>query len=308
MIVDRDAQDLILLLRLTDTENQPITGAAFDDVDLSLEYMQPGDTGFSSLTLNSGTVGTYSSASWVEVGSGIYQFCPPNTMVVAGSYVVLKVTYSIYPAIFDTLMFTGNAGQVTVDMSQATPAGSTVGTQLDGIDASSSTTSSIDTTANSNTTAQWPEATLTTSYNDAGTFYFADEWSFSVDNLDSIPSTEYIYFSLKSDPDSEVDADALIQAGMLVSDEGTSFMVQVFNGASNADSDMSITISYESYLDGADTKYRITAVLHDKMTALISAGTYYFDIKRVGATSKVLTRQQITVVAPVTRAEDNIHP
>ena len=85
-------------------------------------------------------------------------------------------------------------------------------------------------------------------------------------------------------------------------------MVQVFNGASNADSDMSITISYESYLDGADTKYRITAVLHDKMTALISAGTYYFDIKRVGATSKVLTRQQITVVAPVTRAEDNIHP
>ena len=115
------------------------------------------------------------------------------------------------------------------------------------------------------------------------------------------------FFSLKADPDSEVDSDSLIQAGMLVSDEGSSFTVQVFNGAPNSDIDMSIIINYESYLDGTETKYKISAVLHDKMTALVAAGSYFFDIKRVRATSKVLTRQQITVVTPVTRAEDNIH-
>lgn len=306
MIVDRDATSVILLLRLVDTENQGITGVAFDDTDLALEYMQPGDSGFATLTLTSGTLGVYASASWVEVGDGVYQFCPPDSFIVSGSFVTLRASYSVYPSIYDTLMATGNAGQVTIDMAQATPAGSTTGTQLDAVNAGG-TVSSPDTSAGSNTTAQWPDATLTTTYSNAGTFYFADEWTFEVNGLDDIPSTEYIYFSLKADPDSEVDSDALIQAGMLVSDEGSPFTVQVFNGAPNSDIDMRIVINYESYLDGADTKYKISAVLHDKMTALVAAGTYFFDIKRVGATSKVLTRQQITVVTPVTRAEDNIH-
>ena len=305
MIVDRDATSVILLLRLVDTDNQPITGVAFDDTDLALEYMQPSDPGFSSLALTNGTLGSYSSASWAEVGDGVYQFCPPDSFIVAGSYSVIRVDYSIYPAIYDTLMATGNAGQVTIDMAQATPLGSTTGAQLDAVTGESVTNTGG--TTDSNTTAQWPDATLTTSYSNAGTFYYADEWTLSVDNLDAIPSTEYIYFSLKADPDSEVDSASVIQAGMLVSDEGSPFTVQVFDGAANSDIDMRIIIAYDSYLDGTDTKYKITATLHDKMTALVAAGTYFFDIKRVGATSKVLTRKQITVVTPVTRAEDNIH-
>ncbi len=306
MIVDRDATSVILLLRLVDTENQAITGVAFNDTDLALEYMQPGDSGFSALTLTSGTLGAYSSASWVEVGDGVYQFCPPDSFIVSGSFVTIRASYSIFPSIYDTLMATGNAGQVTIDMAQSTPLGSTTGAQLDAVTGDSVVNSGGNTGGNA--TAQWPDATLTTSYESGGVFYYADEWTIEVDNLGAIPATEYIYFSLKADPDSEVDSDALIQAGMLVSAEGSSFTVQVFNGAANSNADMSIVISYDSYLDGSETKYKISATLHDKMTALVPAGTYFYDIKRVGATSKVLSRKQITVQTPVTRAEDNLYP
>jgi hypothetical protein len=302
MIVDRNATSVILHIRLLDTTNSPITGVAFNDSNLALEYMQPSDTGFAALTLTTGVIGTYASASWVEVGDGIYQFCPPDSFVVAGSFVTIRATYDIYPAIYDTLMATGNAGQVTIDMAQATPAGSTTGTQLDGIDASSSSSSTVSGSTQANSTAQWPDATLSTEVSNSGTFYYGDQWEFVLTGLSDIPTTEYLYFSLKTDPITEVDSSSVIQASRLLSSAASHDAVNYLNGSANSDATKTAKIAFDSYVDGAETKYKITVTLIDETTADVAAGTYYFDIKRVGAVSKVLERSLITVAHPVTRA------
>lgn len=302
MIVDRDATEVILLVKLVDLQNVAITGVAHNDASLALEYMQPGDTGFSTLSLVAGTLGTYISASWVEVGGGIYQFCAPDTFVVAGKYTTIKITYDIYDPWYDTVMATGNAGEVTIDMAQATPGGSTTGAQLDNIQEVGSTSGGTDTSGTGNSTAQWPTASVTTDVEIDGTYYSGDHWQIEFTGFtEDIPTTEYLYFSIKTDPDTEVDSDADLQASRLLSSGTTN--LNFLNGAVPTDPvNMTATITWSSYVSGSDTLYKAVVDVSDTATNELAAGTYIMDLKRVGAFSRVLVRNKISISTPVTRA------
>lgn len=103
MLVYTNASSLILRLKLVDDANDPVTGIAFDDVDLQMSYLLEASDTWVSPTLVSGTAGTFLANSWVEIGSGIYQWCPPNAVVVQGSTTLIRATYSSYQAQYDTI-------------------------------------------------------------------------------------------------------------------------------------------------------------------------------------------------------------
>ncbi|MCC9603516.1 hypothetical protein LOC67_23450 [Stieleria sp. JC731] len=94
MQVDRDATELILFIKLVDDSNDPIEDVEYDDTDLVIKYIQPGDSAFTTVTLVEGTLGAYVANSFVQVTSNIYQFCPPDSWVVDGSFTMIQLTYA----------------------------------------------------------------------------------------------------------------------------------------------------------------------------------------------------------------------
>lgn len=122
--VAKDATSVILWAELVDEQNDPLSGITYDDSDLSVYKLQPGDTALQAVTLVEGTVGTYLENSWIEIGDGLYQFCPPDSWVVENQSTLVEFSY---PGIREQR-----------DLIEATAGGTT---------ASSSSSSSIDTSA-----------------------------------------------------------------------------------------------------------------------------------------------------------------
>jgi len=107
MLFPKDATNLILNVRLATDGETPITGVTYDSANLSVSWRLHTATGtsFTSPTLVEGTLGTYIANSWKEIGSGLYQYCPPNSAIASGGTTVLKVVYGSNQPRLDSLEF-----------------------------------------------------------------------------------------------------------------------------------------------------------------------------------------------------------
>ena len=103
MLFESDATSLILRLLLIDDAGDPVTGVAFDDGDLSLSYLLEASGAWVTPTLVSGTAGVYLANSWVEIGGGLYQWCPPAAVVVADTTTLIRATYAANDPQYDTI-------------------------------------------------------------------------------------------------------------------------------------------------------------------------------------------------------------
>lgn len=95
MIVTQNATELILLVKLVDSVGDPITGISESGV--VMESLSYGDATWQTVTLVAGTAGTFVSNGWVELGSGEYQFCPANSLVVSGRDTRFRATVGANP-------------------------------------------------------------------------------------------------------------------------------------------------------------------------------------------------------------------
>ena len=92
MDVPRNAQNLILTAQVLDDAEQPVTGITFNGGSLEITKRGPSDIAWLPLTLVAGSVGSYVSNSWIEVGAGLYQFCPANDIIEPGQAVKIRAT------------------------------------------------------------------------------------------------------------------------------------------------------------------------------------------------------------------------
>lgn len=108
---------------LKDSSDDPITGVAFDDASLSLSYNLQTVGTWVTPTLVDGTLGTYLANSWKEIGGGIYQWCPPNAVVVANTNTLVRAVYGANDPQYDTiearLPAVSSAGAVELDSGSA---------------------------------------------------------------------------------------------------------------------------------------------------------------------------------------------
>lgn len=88
-----NASNLILRVRLKNDANVRITGIAFNDPDLAVSYSLESNSVWVTPSLVAGTLGTYIANSWVEIGNGLYQYCPPNAAIVANTCSLIRVVY-----------------------------------------------------------------------------------------------------------------------------------------------------------------------------------------------------------------------
>lgn len=106
--------NLIVPVVLRADDNSLITGVSFGDGDLSVEYMLPGESGYTPITLVTAAAGTYTASGWIEVSSsGLYQLGLPVAALNPNSYVILKVSYAANSPQFITIQFTGALNAVT---------------------------------------------------------------------------------------------------------------------------------------------------------------------------------------------------
>ena len=108
MIFDRDTTEPVALFTLTDDTYAFVPNILFDDTQLSVQVLRPGDVTFSSLSLVAGTAGTYIPDSWVYVSRGVYQLCLDPQWVVPGQYAIVDVQYVGCPLLRMTMEFTGS--------------------------------------------------------------------------------------------------------------------------------------------------------------------------------------------------------
>lgn len=103
MLFATNAASLVQLLLVVDSNNDPIAGIAFDDVDLAVSYKLQDGAAWVTPALVAGTLGAYLANSWVELGDGLYQWCPPAAAIVAGTSTAVRVVYAANPAMYDTI-------------------------------------------------------------------------------------------------------------------------------------------------------------------------------------------------------------
>lgn len=124
MQVPQDATEVILFLQLNDDtdSNDPIVDVLFSDASLSVKKIQPGDTSLQTVTLVGGAVGSYLANSWVHVSDGLYQFCPPDSWIVAGSFTVVEFQYAAHRPQRDIIEATAGGATTTTTTAIATSA------------------------------------------------------------------------------------------------------------------------------------------------------------------------------------------
>jgi len=103
MLFATDAASLPLLLLVVDSNLESITGITFDDADLAVSYKLQAGAAWVTPALVAGSVGNYLANSWVELGDGMYQWCPPAAALVAGTSTAVRVVYAANPALYDTI-------------------------------------------------------------------------------------------------------------------------------------------------------------------------------------------------------------
>jgi len=125
-----DSTSLILRLELLDNSSRAITNVPFDDADLAISYLLESGTDWVTPALVAGTIGTYIENSWVEIGQGIFQWCPPSAAVVAGTKTLVRAVYGANDPQFDSieavLGTSQGTGSVTVVRSIVDPDGQPV--------------------------------------------------------------------------------------------------------------------------------------------------------------------------------------
>ncbi|MCM2369635.1 hypothetical protein [Aporhodopirellula aestuarii] len=109
MIIDRnETQPRLVIQILSSTGSRdPITGITYDDVDLAVSELRPSASSWSTVTLVSGTVGTYLANSFAEIGDGLYQVCLPSASVSAGDTTHIRVVYAANDPQYGTMTATG---------------------------------------------------------------------------------------------------------------------------------------------------------------------------------------------------------
>ena len=294
--VENNASEVRVRIRLTDASNLPVSGIAFDSPDLSLAVMGYSDIGFTLQSLNgdAGTVGVYASNSWLEIDDGVYEYCLPDSYLESGYETIIRAkATNADPWRYARIWMTAYS---SLDMDQATPAGSTLGDQLDLISdvVNEGTTvvpgSDFD---QADPVAQWPEQTLVQTTSDATRFH-ATDWMLTFDDIAEVDfSSSLIQYAIKNSlDDTDADSIVLIQMENLV--EST---VTVLNGSPVLETNVS-TMTYSQYTDNGETKYRLTVFIQDDITEQFAAGKYYHGIKAVGD-SEVLSQGTITISDPI---------
>ncbi len=200
MDVPRDAKDLILTVYVAGDDGAPVTGLAPGTAGFAVAGLKLGDTAFQSLTLVVGTLGSYVASSWNEIGSGYYQFCPPNSWIVAGRSTAVRLTNGSNRPINGTINAIG-----TKDTADAVTVGS------------------ISTTLQQ----QLQDNLATLAFNRKR----ATDWTFDI-NIGDISGLSWVsmLFTLKASPTEDADVDALLQVKLTNGgDPGDG--LQVLNGA-----------------------------------------------------------------------------
>ncbi len=299
--VENNASEVRVRIRLTDASNLPVSGIAFDSPNLSLAVMGYSDIGFTVQSLNgdAGTVGVYASNSWLEIDDGVYEYCLPDSYLESGYETIIRAkATNADPWRYARIWMTAYS---SLDMDQATPAGSTLGDQLDLI----SDVANEDTTVvpgsefdQGNPVAQWPEQTLVPTTADS-TNYKSTDWLITFDDVGFIDfansGAEMIRYAIKSSLDDDDDsAVVLINMVNLMTPETTILRI---NGAASGNVTDS-TITYSSYTVGGVTKYRTTVFIRDDITSQFATGDYYHGIKQVGD-GRVMSQGTITISEPI---------
>lgn len=285
MQVGRNASSVRARILLLDAVNAPITGKAFDDVDLELEILAHDGVGYSAQTLVEGTVGTYLSNSWIEIDGGTYEYGVPNGSIVKDKQTVIRARVGSAPWRYLSIEVTAFDETDLTAINDAIAAITT---------ATSSTTTVIQTDQSStNANAQWPlqglQVTATTDDQ-----YIGTTWSMTFRGLPTVPGGEEIVFALKSDL-ADDDTESIIEVEYDVT--GNTTTITRLNGAAGSGTATGV---YQTDTTDA-TKKELILTIDDAVTAQIAAGTYHRGLKRVG-TSAVLLQDTQVVKQPVTQA------
>ncbi len=298
--VKNNASEIRVRIRLTDASNLPVTGLLFSNPNLSLAVMGYDDIGFTTQSLNgdAGTVGAYTSNSWLEIDDGVYEYCLPDSYLESGYETIIRAKASnTDPWRYARIWMTGYS---ELDMDQATPAGSTLGDQLDLV----SEVANEDTTVvpgsdfdQGDPVAQWPEQTLVPTSTDS-TNYKSTDWLITFDDvgfIDFASSVEMIRYAIKSSLDDDDDSSVvLINMVDLQPPETTILSINGVASGNVTDS----TITYSSYTVGGVTKYRATVFIRDDITSQFATGTYYHGLKQVGD-GRVMSQGTLTISEPI---------
>lgn len=123
MLFAANSTSLIQRVLLKDSNDDPITAVAFDDADLEISYnLQTAGT-WVTPELVDGTLGTYLANSWTEIGGGVYQWCPPNSVVAANTSTLIRAVYGANDPQYDTiearLPAVSSAGAVELDSADS---------------------------------------------------------------------------------------------------------------------------------------------------------------------------------------------
>lgn len=81
-----NATNLTLVVKLEQPDKTPILGVTHNTAGFSIFVLKYGSTVFTELNLVEGTVGSFVSNSWKEIGGGRYQFCPANSVLSGNGY------------------------------------------------------------------------------------------------------------------------------------------------------------------------------------------------------------------------------
>jgi hypothetical protein len=215
------------------------------------------------------------------------------SVVEPGTNAFVRVRYDSDPWQYTEIRFLTNN---RIDMSQATPDGNTVGSQLDAI---TLTTDTDEVPINTFPTATFSTA-LTSSVVESGdtiTRYTGSVWTFVFRPLPVIPGGDTMVFSIKANKETDSDEDSVIEITYDVTSETTT--ITYLNGAANG-SEVLATITEAENTEDSDTR-QMTLVIDGSVTADVQPGTYDMGLKRVG-TPIVYLDDELTVSQPVTRA------
>lgn len=110
MLFPTNVINIILRILVIDNSGNRISGLVFNSVGLAASYSLESNSVWVSPILVDGTLGTYIANSWKEAGNGVYQYCPPNAVVVPNTTTLIRVVYGANEAQEDTIEARLSAG------------------------------------------------------------------------------------------------------------------------------------------------------------------------------------------------------
>ena len=106
MILDKDAEDVLLLVFVGDIDERPVLDVPHDAAGLAVEWRRP-DTGWVPITLVAGSLGVYTAGGWAQDSGGMYQLGLPASAVLPGQRVFVRVTHGGRTSVPAVVAFVG---------------------------------------------------------------------------------------------------------------------------------------------------------------------------------------------------------